>query len=305
MSAHDHGHGHGPRQGRRLAWTLALAAGYMITELIGGLWSNSLALLADAGHMLSDVAALALALVALWIGSKPPTVRRTFGFRRAEVLAAVANAVGLVVIAVFIFIEAFQRFSDPPEITGWLMFSVAIGGLVVNIVGLLLLHGGREGDLNLRGAWLHVLGDTLGSLGAIASALCVWLWGWTWADPAASVLIAALVVISGASLLKEATDVLMEAAPGHIDPEELARSLTEVAGVEGLHDLHVWSLTGGKALLTAHVEIADPGQGTAILATLSSLLMERFGIDHSTIQLEANAGDGRCAHGLDCAEALS
>ncbi|MCP5066189.1 MAG: cation transporter [bacterium] len=290
--AHGHGHAHGPsaslsrpEQRRRLAWTLALAAAYMVAEVVGGFWTGSLALLADAGHMLSDVAALALSLVALWLAERPAPVARTFGYRRSEILAALANGTALVVVAIFILIEAWERSAAPPEVLGLPMLAIATGGLLVNILGLFLLHGGRDASLNLRGAWLHLLSDALGSVGAMTAGLCVWLFGWTLADPIASAVIAVLVLASAWTLLRETVDVLLESAPRHLDVDEIGRELRNTAGVASVHDLHVWTITSGMVSLSCHVACRDDTPPATLLGELQDLLRERFGIEHGTIQV--------------------
>ena len=296
---HDHRHGHGQRAGsrRRLALTLLLAAGYMVAEVVGGLLTNSLALLADAGHMLSDVAALGLSLFAVWIAERPPTPKRTYGYYRAEILAALANGATLIAISVYIFVEAYHRLWQPPEIQGAAMLAVAVGGLAVNLVGLWLLHGGREESLNVHGAWLHVLTDALGSLGAIAAAVLIWAFGWEWADPVASIVIGLLVVYSSWRLLAESVSVLLESAPRGIDVDEVYRTMRGVPGVLAVHDLHVWSITSGLNCLSAHVVAAEPHAHAALLKTLRDTLHERFGLDHLTIQIEPEGFEESGAHG--------
>ena len=294
---HDHGSAHAdahgpspalsrPEQRRRLAWTLALAATYMVAEVIGGLWTGSLALLADAGHMLSDVAALALSLVALWLAERPAPVARTFGYRRTEILAALANGTALVVVAIFILLEAWERSAAPPEVLGLPMLAIATGGLLVNLLGLLFLHSGRDSSLNLRGAWLHVLSDALGSVGAMTAGLCIWLFGWSLADPIASAVIAVLVLASAWTLLKETVDVLLESAPGHLDVDEISQALENASGVASVHDLHVWTITSGMVSLSCHVACRDDAPPSALLGELQRLLQDRFGIEHVTLQIE-------------------
>lgn len=286
---HDHQHAHRAHAAgnrRRLALALALAGGYMIAEFIGGFVTNSLALLADAGHMLSDVGALALSLFALWIADLPSPPRRTYGYYRAEILAALVNGAALVAIAVFICIEAFERFREPPDVRAPLMMAIASGGLIVNLAGLAILHGGRHENLNIRGAWLHVLSDALGSVGTIAAGLLIWAFGWHWADPLASVLIAALVTYSSWRLLAESVAVLMECAPRGIEVDEVFAALKETPGVLSVHDLHIWTITSGFDSLSAHVVIDDERAHHDVLTDLREMLHERFGIDHVTIQIE-------------------
>jgi cobalt-zinc-cadmium efflux system protein len=271
---------------RRLSATLALVSLYLIAEVLGGLWTNSLALLADAGHMLSDVAALALSLFAIWLAQRPAPMERTFGYHRAEILAALANGAALVAVAILILIEAAQRLSAPREVLGGPMLAVAVGGLLVNLAGLWILHGGKSSNLNVRGAWLHVLSDALGSIGVIAAALRVWLCGWTRAEPIASIGIALLVIFSSWQLLRETALVLMEAAPSHIRVEEVRGALRETPGVLSVHDLHVWTITSGLVSLSCHVESSHQVPDHQLLAALQDVLRERFGIDHVTIQIE-------------------
>jgi cobalt-zinc-cadmium efflux system protein len=291
-AGHDHGggHGHGGATGtqnrRRLAIVLVLAATYMVAEVIGGLLTNSLALLADAGHMLSDVASLALSLLAIWIARRPATPQHTFGYYRTEILAALVNGATLVAISIYIFYEAFHRFGEPPEVQGALMMAIAIGGLLINLTGLWILSAGKEESLNMRGAWLHVLADALGSVGAIAAGALIWLFGWNWADPVASVLIGVLVLVASWNLLKETVLVLMEGAPGNVDPDEVRNAIRSVPGVLGVHHLHVWTITSGMVALSAHVVVEASRFGQQALEEVNRPLHERFGIAHTTIQLE-------------------
>ena len=296
---HGHSHGHhgaGSRSRRSLTLTLCLVLFYMIAELVGGWLSGSLALLADAGHMLSDAAALALSLFALWIARRPPTPRQTWGYYRSEILAALVNGATLVVISVFILLEAFERFRDPAPVNAPLLMAVATGGLVINLIGLSLLSGSKDDNLNLRGAWLHVLTDALGSVQAILAGALIWWFGWTWADPAASVLIALLVIWSAWHLLRETVGVLMEGAPRHIDVDEVRNSLAGIPGVLEVHDLHVWTITSGMESLSAHVVVAEGEPACDMLTVVRSTLHDRFGIHHLTIQIEPEEFQehGRC-----------
>ena len=286
--AHAHAHPAGDRgsQRKRLAWTCGLAAVYLVAEVLGGLWTGSLALLADAGHMLSDVAALALALFALWLSDRPSPAARTFGYRRFEILAALTNGMALAVVATFIVLEAIERFGDPQPVLGLPMLAIAAGGLLVNLLGLWILHGGRGDSLNLRGAWLHVLSDALGSAGAMVAGGLIWWFGWTLADPIASVVIAALVLHAAWALCREAADILLEAAPAHVDVGEVEASLGAVDGVEGVHDLHVWTITSGMVSLSCHIHAAAESSHLEVLRALQTVLRERYGIQHVTIQME-------------------
>ena len=293
--SHAHGHGHGQaaaKNSRRLAVVLVLVLLYMVAEVVGGLLSNSLALLADAGHMLSDAGALALSLFAIWIARRPATSTHTYGFYRTEILAALANGAALVAISVYVFVEAFRRIGDPPEIEGKLMMVIAAGGLAVNLVGLWMLSGGRAESLNVRGAWLHVLTDALGSVGTLAAGALILGFGWWWADPVASIAIGLLVLYSSWALLRETVAVLMEGAPGDIDVDEVRNALHSVPGVTSAHDLHVWTITSGMVALSAHVIAPDEArEGGVLLDRIRHMLHDRFGIDHATIQLERDSFD--------------
>ena len=296
--AHDHAHG-GNASRSRLTLVLGLSGAYLVAELVGGYLTNSLALLADAGHMFSDVASLVLALFAMRVAQRPPTARRTFGYHRAEILAALANGSALVVAAVWIVVEAWRRLHTPHVVDGLPMLGIATGGLVVNLAAMALLHGGRDSSLNMRGAWLHVATDALGSVGAMIAGLAVWRFGATWADPAVSIVIAALVAFSSWRLLRETLDVLMEAAPAHIDVAAVRRTLAQQPGVTAVHDLHVWSISSGTVALAGHLQVAtalSPEARDALLPAVCHILREQFGIAHSTIQVEREGFDqaARC-----------
>ncbi|MGQ9497607.1 MAG: cation diffusion facilitator family transporter [Desulfotomaculales bacterium] len=271
---------------KRLRWALGITAAFAVTELVGGLVANSLALLSDAGHMTGDVAALALSLFALWFAGRPATEAKTFGYRRAEVVAAFVNAAALLVITGFIFYEAYRRFLAPPGVQGELMLGVAVAGLVANAAAALVLHGGSRESLNLRGAFLHVLGDLLGSVGAVAAAIIIMLTGWTLADPIISAFIGTLIVIGAWRLLAQSLHVLMEGVPAHLSYRDIAAAIQAVPGVLDVHDLHVWSITAGFPALSCHVVIADNFRSSDVLVRLQGMLRERFGIDHATLQIE-------------------
>ena len=286
---HAHEHGHGGRRGasrKRLALTLLVAAGYMLAEVVGALISNSLALLADAAHMLSDVAALGLSLFALWLAERPASSRRTYGLYRSEILAALINGAALIAIAIYIFVEAYRRLQHPPPVMGEVMMWIAIGGLFANLVGLWILHGGRDASLNVRGAWLHVLTDTLGSIGAVVAGGLIWLLGMNWIDPAISALIGLLVIYSAWRLVAESVAVLMESAPSGIDVDELHGAMSRVPGVVEVHDLHVWTITSGWDCISAHVVKKDGQSPGELLKQLRRTVRDQFGIDHITIQIE-------------------
>jgi cobalt-zinc-cadmium efflux system protein len=265
---------------------LGLVVLYMAAEVVGGLVTNSLALLADAGHMLSDAGALGLSLFALWIAQRPATPKHTYGYYRTEILAALLNGATLVAISVYVFVEAFRRIGRPPEVEGGLMMVIAAGGLAVNLAGLWLLNEGRDASLNVHGAWLHVLTDALGSVGTIAAGGLIWAFGWEWADPAASIAIGLLVLWSSWSLLREAVAVLMEGAPGDIDVDEVRAALQNLRGVRSAHDLHVWTITSGLVALSAHVVAEGSRLPGPLLTEARALLHDRFGIEHVTIQVE-------------------
>jgi cobalt-zinc-cadmium efflux system protein len=258
----------------------------MFIEFAGGFLTNSLALTADAGHMLSDAAALGLSLFAAMLVLRPPTARKSYGFYRAEILAALVNGAALIAISAFIFVEALRRFSEPPQVGGPLMLGIAAGGLIINIVSLGLLSGGKKDNLNMHGAWLHVFTDMLGSVGAIAAGAAITLFDWYWADPVASILISLLVVHSAWFLIKESVSVLMENAPRHLDVDQIRLTLLNGPGVTEVHDLHVWSISSGLIALSAHVIVADEVVVKEILAHLRHSLAEQYGIDHVTLQIE-------------------
>jgi cobalt-zinc-cadmium efflux system protein len=296
-----HGHGHGDRASvgegheRRLLWTLALAAAYMLAEAIGGWLTGSLALFADAGHMLSDVAALGLSVFAIRIARRPPTLTRTYGHYRTEILAALVNGAMLVAISIYVIVEACRRLGAPPEVNAPVMMAVAGGGLLFNIVGMQLLAAGRQESLNVRGAWLHVATDALGSFQTIVAGALIWWLGWRWADPAASIVIALLVIWSSWSLLRDAVAVLMEGVPRHLDVVEVRDALTGVPGVVGVHDLHVWTITSGREALSAHLVVGEASARAKTLEQVRGTLAQRFGIKHVTVQIEQDeCGDGCC-----------
>ena len=279
-----------------------MISAFMLVEVAGGLATNSLALLSDAGHMLSDAAALGLSLFAFKFGERKGNLQKTFGYRRIEILTATINALALVAIAVFIVIEAVRRFQNPPEVATAGMLAISTLGLAVNIVvALYMLRGGdvRE-NVNMRGAYLHVLGDTLGSVGAIAAALAMMCFGWGWADAAASLLVAALIVKSGWGVLKESLNILMEGSPKGVSLDGLVTRIRGVDGVLSVHDLHVWSITSGANALTAHIVVSGElsvREAERILREISHE-MEYMGITHTTLQLESS--DNECDGELIC-----
>jgi len=288
-----HGHDHTRAGSRRaLAIALALTASYTAVEVVGGLAAGSLALLADAVHMLSDNFALAVALVAVWLASKPATPERTFGFKRAEVLAALANGVLLVALSIWIFVEAATRLRDPGDVLGGWMLVIALVGLVVNVAAGLVLHGARGASVNVEAAFRHVLADLLGSIGVAAAALVILTTGWVEADPLVSILIGLLVLASAWSILRDSTAILLEATPRGIDATALGRRLASAPGVVEVHDLHVWTITSGFPALSAHV-LVRPGEDChGRRRELEQLLRDEFGLVHTTLQVDHAQGAG-------------
>lgn len=281
-----HQHGRASDNRRKLTLVLGLTAIYMIAEAVGGWWTGSLALLADAGHMLTDVAALALALLAAWFSARPATSHKTFGYHRLEIFAALINGVALVVISLLILYEAYQRWAAPPVVRGSVVMLIAIGGLAINLVSAGILHGRHEIDLNIRGAWLHVISDALGSVGAIVAGALMWFYGWYAADPLFSALIGILIVWSSWRLIRESSNVLLEGTPAHINLAAVEDSILRTEGVDNVHDLHVWTITSGREALSAHVIHAYDVSQPDLLKVLRAKLHDRFGVDHLTIQME-------------------
>ncbi len=283
---HVHSAGRLTDSRHKLSVVLVLTALYMLAEAIGGWWTGSLTLLADAGHMLTDVAALALALLAVWFGSRPATSSKTFGYYRLEIVAALVNGVALVLISVMIVYEAVQRWSSPPVVRSSVMIAIAAGGLLVNLLCAWILRGRHEIDLNIRGAWLHVMSDALGSVAAIVAGTIMWLYGWYVADPLFSILIALLIVWSSWSLIRESTNVLLEGTPSHINLAAVEAAILETNGVSDVHDLHIWTITSGREALSAHVIHSETTQAPELLRDLRVKLQTQFGVDHLTIQME-------------------
>jgi cobalt-zinc-cadmium efflux system protein len=260
----------------------------MIAEAGGGWLTGSLTLLADAGHMLTDVAALGLALMAVWFSARPATSTKTFGYHRLEILAALTNGVALVVIALLIFYEAYQRWASPPVVRGKWVALFAAGGLIVNLVSARILHGRHEIDLNIRAAWLHVIGDALGSLAALFAGAIIFLYGWYLADPLFSIVISLLIIWSSWRLIREATNVLLEGTPAHINLAAVEAAILQTEGVDDVHDLHVWAITSGREALSAHVIHGESVSQPLLLQELRTKLHDRFGVDHLTIQMETS-----------------
>jgi cobalt-zinc-cadmium efflux system protein len=273
-----------------MAVVLALTATFTVAEVVGGLLTGSLALLADAGHMLSDNFSLGLALFAAWLAGRPATPERSFGYQRAEILAALFNGVTLVAISIWIFIEAYSRLREPPEVLGGWMLAVAALGLLVNAVGALILSRSEGENLNVQGALRHVIADALGSVGAIVAALVIVLTGWRYADPLVSVAIGLLILASSWSLLRDSTNILLEATPRSIDAEEVGRRMAGAEGVVEVHDLHIWTITSGFPALSAHVLVSQSEDCHARRRDLEKLLAHEYGISHTTLQVD-HVGD--------------
>jgi cation diffusion facilitator family transporter len=286
---HDHGTAAAGHRGR-LAVVLGLTVAVLVAEVIGAALSGSLALLADAGHMATDALGIGLALGAVTLAQRAPRGRRTFGWQRLEILAAVANGVLLLGVCAFVLVEAVRRIGDPPEIASGTMLGIAAAGLAVNLIGLAVLRSGRNDSLNVRGAYLEVLGDALGSVAVVVAAVVISTTGWTPADTVASLVVGALVLPRAWQLLREALDVLLEAAPRGVDLDRVREHMKGVDGVLDVHDLHAWTITSGMPVLSAHVVVTDEaleaGHGGRILDALCSCLGSHFDVDHCTFQLE-------------------
>jgi cobalt-zinc-cadmium efflux system protein len=270
----------------RLVWVLGLTGGFMVIEIIGALWTGSLALLADAGHMLTDVGGLGMSVLAMRFAQKPPTSVNTYGYFRAEILAAMANGVVLFLVAGYILYEAFDRVWSPPPILSWPMLVIAVLGLGVNLLGMGLLHHGAGENLNVRGAYLEVLSDALGSVGVIVAAVIILTTGFYLADPLISAAIGLFILPRTWVLMRQALHILMEGVPPHLDIREIEAAMTTMPGVRAVHDLHIWTLTSGKDAMSSHVVVDDLTAGDRMLRELHKLLHERFGIEHTTLQLE-------------------
>ncbi len=288
----------GPRAAsRKCLWiALAMISGYMLVEVVFGLIANSLALLADAAHMVTDAAAIGLALLAMRIAERPPSTRRTFGFQRTEVLAALFNALGLWLVAAWIFIQAYRRFTSPPEVEGILMLGVGSVGLLVNLGAAWVLRRSAGQSLNVEGAFLHLLGDLLGSIAVVIAGILILSFGWFVADPIFGVIIGLLILLGSGRLLWKVLHVLMEGTPSRLDLQRLCRCLEQVEGVIGVHDIHAWSITTGYDVLSAHVttDMATVEETKHLLQRLREVAAVGFGIAHVTIQLEYSS-DERCA----------
>jgi cobalt-zinc-cadmium efflux system protein len=299
--AHNHNHNDQEHRefesNRGMAIALIIVLTMMIVEVVGGVLSNSLALIGDAGHMLVDALALGLSLFALNLARRPATTTRTYGYHRAEIMAALTNGAILAVVAAFIFYEAYQRFRDPPEIRSGLMLIVAIIGLVANLAGIFLLRRSHQVSLNVRAAFFHILGDTVSSVGVIAAGIIITVTGWTYADPMIAIVIGVIILVGAVQLLRESSDILLEGVPRHIDMVKVTEAAKTIPGVVDIHDVHVWTITSGIYALSAHVVVKDimVSNTREILNEVSDKMRKLFKITHTTVQLE-------CEFGLDCPE---
>ncbi|NMZ83725.1 cation diffusion facilitator family transporter [Pseudomonas mandelii] len=283
------------RHKSRLVGALALTTTFMVVEVIGGLWTGSLALLADAAHMLTDAGGLALALIAVRFAERPATPQKTYGFARMEVLSALTNAVVLLLLTVYIFYEAYQRFLNPPEILAGPMLAVAVVGLVVNLISMRLLSAGSSESLNVKGAYFEVLSDMLGSLGVIVAAGVIMLTGWTLADPIIGAGIGLFIIPRTWILLKQAIHILMEGTPPEVNIALLERKLLDISGVTAVHDLHVWTITSGIDAMSCHLVVADMAQARMTLISANEAMKTGFGLTHATIQIEdQNLREAEC-----------
>jgi cobalt-zinc-cadmium efflux system protein len=294
--AHAHGRSAAAAGQRRLLVVLGMVTAFLVVEIAGGLLTNSLALLADAGHMFTDAAGIGLALLAIWFAQRAATAEMSFGYYRVEIFAAVANAVILFGVAAYILYEAIQRFAAPPEVVGLPMLGIAAVGLAVNLISMRLLQPGSESSLNLRGAYLEVLGDLLGSVAVIVAGLVIIITDWTPIDPIASVVIAGLILPRTWNLLREAVDVLLQATPKGVDLDEVRQHLLRAEDVDDIHDLHAWTLTSGINVVSAHVVMRPGADPAEVLNEVCACLTDDFDMEHSTIQLET-ADRRRLEHG--------
>jgi len=280
------------RNRRDLTITLVITGGFCVVEVVGGVVTNSLALLSDAGHMFADVVALGVSLSALYLSQRPPTASKTFGYHRIEILAAFVNGLALWLIVGLIFHEAYGRLFDPPAVQSRGMIVIAAIGLLVNLASLFVLHGSHDENLNVRAAFVHVLGDALGSVGALAAATIMLLTGWYPADPLMSIAIGALILYSSWGIVRESVDILMQGTPRELEIADVERCLLDIGGVCEVHDLHVWTMTSGMYLLSAHLVVNREQEPRAILDSAQIRLRDRFGISHATLQLDP---EGACA----------
>ncbi len=299
---HTHRHEHVNQVATRpLFITLAIVVVVMIAEIIGGIVSHSLALISDAGHMMVDALALGLSLFAANLAKRPSTLTRTFGYHRVEIMAALANGSILVLVAAFIFFESYQRFREPSDVQTPVMLLIAIIGLIANITGVILLRKGSRFSLNIRGAFWHVLGDTISSVGVITAAIVIMITGWIYADPVVAIIIGIIILWGAVRLVRESVDILMESVPKHINTEDVVNSIQEIPGVQEIHDVHIWTITSGIVALSAHLIIQDQmvSHSTEVREQVNRLLEEKYNINHTTLQLECDRCEA-CPVGVIC-----
>jgi len=296
-AGHDHaGHDHAAHASvTSLRLAFAMTATLLVVEVVGGFMSNSIALLADAGHMLTDVAALALSLFVAWFSTQPVTTRKSFGYLRWEILAAFLNGSALLLISAAIIVESIMRLRAPEPVVGGLMLWVAVAGLIINVISAFVLHRGSQDNLNVRGAYLHVLGDLLGSVGTVGAAIVIRYTGWLYADPIASFLTTALIMRGAWTLVRESVDILLEGVPKHIDLEQVRIQLEAIPGIESVHDLHVWSVNPRMVAMSAHAIVRDASTQQHVLEHVHDA-MGLFGISHVTVQIEQAEMGVREAH---------
>jgi cobalt-zinc-cadmium efflux system protein len=285
---HDHHHHHFESSQSRLRLAFWTQAAFFVVELVGGILSNSLALLADAGHMFSDVAALGLSLLALRWALRRPTAQKTFGYHRLEILVALVNGLALWGMAGYIFYEAVGRIFQPPEISSTPLLVIASLGLLVNLLGMYVLMPTRERGINLRSAFVHLLSDSFASFAAVVAGLAIWWHGWYWFDPLAGIIVGVMIVISSWQLVWEATEILMESTPRHIDLDEVAKALEAHPEVKKVHDLHIWTIASGIFATSVHVAVDSPPDRDCLTWEIEEILRQRFGLEHNTIQLEGH-----------------
>lgn len=310
---HSHGHSHANddekhehtiASRKHMLWAVLLTGSFMLIEVVGGVISGSLALLADAGHMLTDTAALLLAFYAITLSAKPADNKRTFGYGRLQVLAAYTNGIFLILLTAWIVWESIQRFYQPNPIQSTTMFIVALLGLFVNLIVFKILHSASSSNINIRSALLHVIGDLLGSVGAIVAALIIWQWNILWVDPLLSVFVSILILRSAYYIIKESSHILLEGKPEQMDTEEIRDDLLRLTGIEDVHHMHLWSISEREPLMTFHAVIEDGYDGDAMIDIMLDLLKQKYGVSHATIQVEfAHCEDAMASVG--CAEADS
>jgi cobalt-zinc-cadmium efflux system protein len=287
---HNHSENRSVQQ-TNLLKVLLMTGTFMVIEVVGGLFTGSLALLADAGHMLTDMATLGLSAFAMWMSARPSTPEKSYGYHRAEILAAVINAVVLLLLAVWILYEAYQRVSEPPRVFGVPMLLIGLVGLAVNLASMKLLADESASSLNLRSAYVEVVSDAISSIGVIIGGVTIWLTGWFLIDPLLSAGISAFIIWRTWALLTQAVHVLMEGVPTHLDAKEVGQAMAGVPGVKGIHDLHIWTITSGLDALSSHVVVPVGENRDEVLERLQSLLRDRFGIDHVTLQIVEERSD--------------